>query len=149
RFPAALAPPGDAIERYEDRLRPAGGGPRQGEVLLPASARGAFTLADHRSGMSMAVSLAGATEAPASVEGGIVLYPNGYQGESDILQRVGPSGTEDFVAFDREPEARELSYVVAMGGVAGLRQVGSSVEMLDAGGAPRLGMLAPYVVDRE
>ncbi len=138
RFATALTAPEEVIEK------------RDADVSLPATARGAFTVRDARTGMSVEVALIGATDAPASPQGGLVLYPGGYAGGADVLHRVHAGGAEDFVAFEREPAATELSYTVTLGkDVAGLRQMGGNLELLDAGGAPRLHMAPPFVVDGE
>ena len=64
-----------------------------------------------------------------------------------MLQRPLPGGVEDFVSFTARPATAEVAYDVAPGkGVSGLRLVGNTLELLDAGGVPRLRVAPPYVV---
>ena len=63
------------------------------------------------------------------------------------LHRPHPLGDEDFVYFAREPERQALAYRVDVSRVAGLRLVSRTLEFLDPGGAPRLRVAPPFVVD--
>ncbi|AUX42891.1 hypothetical protein SOCE26_043290 [Sorangium cellulosum] len=152
RFPGAFGPSG--VKRVTPT--PAGGlraeGPGAGaSVELPPRAAGAVRLADSASGLSITFSLAGASDAPAAADGNLVLYAGairaGSGGESDVIHRVLPGGTEDFVVFEQEPERKELRYRVDVTGVAGLRLVQRTLEFLDAAGSPRLRVAPPYLVD--
>ncbi len=66
---------------------------------------------------------------------------------SDIVHRVHAEGTEDYVVFDSRPAHEEIAYDVDVSRVAGLRLVSNVLEFLDEGGAPRLRVAPPYVVD--
>ena len=95
---------------------------------LPASASGPFGITDPASGVAIVVT-------PAADDA------------TGVTLRALPDGVEDFVAFAARPAREELSYAVALESAAGLRWVGDVVELLDAAGAPRLRVAAPYVVD--
>jgi hypothetical protein len=68
-------------------------------------------------------------------------------GSHDVSARLAPEGVEDFVRFARDPAVESLEYRVDLERVAGLRLVENVLELLDAGGAPRLRVGRPYVVD--
>jgi hypothetical protein len=84
---------------------------RRASVRLPARADGAFEIRDEGTGMAAVVSLAGATDAAAEIEGGLVVYPGGYAGGADVLQKPTPEGTEDYLFFPADaPRAPEVRY---------------------------------------
>ncbi|WP_437733242.1 kelch repeat-containing protein [Sorangium sp. So ce1335] len=118
---------------------------------LPPRAAGPVRLADSASRVAIAFSLADTTDAPAAVDGDMVLYAGALRAEGgrarDVLHRVLPNGTEDFVVFDEEPERKELRYRVDVTAVSGLRLVERTLEFLDATGSPRLRVAPPYLVD--
>jgi hypothetical protein len=119
-------------------------------VTWPERASGGFVVRDATSGMDVTVSMAGASEAPAEVAAGFVVYRRGHSSGADIVHRPTAEGTEDFVRFERAPDGEEIEYSIGLGeGVAGLRLVANTVELLDAGGTPRLRMAPPYLVDAE
>lgn len=134
---------------------------RGGQVELPvrSGARGAarasvgdranvatkITSADGT--MEVGVSLRGAVAATASVVEGLVVYPGGHP-LGDVVQRATGDGTEDWLLLPRAPQVPVVELDVALSkGVAAVRQVGGSVELLDASGAPRLRMAPPRMVD--
>ncbi|WP_437581021.1 Kelch repeat-containing protein [Sorangium sp. So ce887] len=118
---------------------------------LPLRAARPVRLADTASGVSIAFSLVDAADVPAAVDGGLVLYAGALRTEDgsahDVLHRVLPNGTEDFVVFDREPARKELRYRVDVTAVSGLRLVERTLEFLDAAGSPRLRVAPPYLID--
>ncbi len=65
---------------------------------------------------------------------------------SNILGAVHDR-TEDFVSFAKRPPVEEVRYRARVH-AAGLRLVAGVLELLDAKGAPRVRMAAPFVVDR-
>ncbi|MDI1447058.1 kelch repeat-containing protein [Polyangium sp. 6x1] len=160
----ALAPPPDArvaVETAEAlRLHLARGAytlvetispaPRA-DVRLPSRASDAFRVADPESGLSVEVTLAGAREVAGEAGAGLVAYPAGYRGVADIVHRTTDSGAEDYVFFRNAlPDAPELHYMITLGDdVAGLRLVGKTLELLDAGGVPRLRMAPPWAMDAD
>ncbi|WP_437986985.1 Kelch repeat-containing protein [Sorangium sp. So ce117] len=120
-------------------------------VELPARAAGPVRLADGASRVSIAFSLVDAVDVPAAVDSGLVLYAGALRAEGggarDVVHRVLPNGTEDFVVFEQEPARKELRYRVDVTAVSGLRLVERTLEFLDAGGSPRLRVAPPYLVD--
>jgi len=114
---------------------------------LPARADGPVRFGAH--GVSIAVSLIGATDAPARDERGVRVHDNALPG-GDLLRSLQPNGFEDFVYFARPPAERSIAYRVALGeGAAALRLVENTLEILDAQGAPRLRAHAPWVMGSE
>ncbi len=119
------------------------------EIALPTHADGAFRLRDQVSGVAIDVGLEGATGAAREETNGYVVYPAGYADGAHIVHRPTANGTEDYVFFSEKlPQNPELRYKVKLGdGVAGLRLVEQTLEMLDSHGAPRLRMAPPYAID--
>ncbi|MFO0547041.1 MAG: hypothetical protein U0271_01570 [Polyangiaceae bacterium] len=67
---------------------------------------------------------------------------------ADLELRLVRLGVEDLVVFKRAPQHATLRYDLALGDeVAGLRLVANTLELLDAGGAPRLRAAAPWLSD--
>jgi hypothetical protein len=102
---------------------------------------------DETSGMSVAFSLEEATEAGVRVADGLALYENALGAATDVIHRVTPDGTEDYVVFAGRPDREELLYEVDVSQVAGLRLIGQVLELLDEGGVPKLRVAPPYLVD--
>ncbi|MGZ5968669.1 MAG: Kelch repeat-containing protein [Polyangiales bacterium] len=137
RFPSL--PAGVAtIERDGESFRPRVNGARVA-VTLPVRANGSVSIA---STVRVDVRLLGARDAAGEVVDGWVVYRDGIAGGA-IFQRADGEGTEDHVLV---PSSRVLSYDVDVHG-AGLRFVNDTLEVLDAGGAPRLRMNAPTLID--
>lgn len=121
-------------------------GTEKAAVTLPMRANDAVTIEDEKSRVALSFSLRGATASPVEISDGLAFYRRALQG-SDVIHRVTPDGTEDFVVLQTRPEREELIYDVDVSHVAGLRLVGSSLEFLDAAGAPRLRVAPPSVAD--
>jgi hypothetical protein len=116
------------------------------EVALPSSADAPFHVKDQRSSARIAVRMLEARRADAEVVDGRVVYPRGHA-RGDVIHQVRESGTEDFVIL-REGGTSFIDYELEIEqGVAGLRLGADTLEMLDAGGAPRLRVPSPYVID--
>ncbi len=116
---------------------------------LPRVLRDGFVLDDRVSGVEFRARLRGASEANAEIAGSSVLYAKGLNGTHDVVHRVTDDGTEDFVLLEA-PDVSEVVYDLELGArVAGLRLVANVLELLDAQGAPRLRMAAPYVIDAD
>lgn len=97
--------------------------------------------------MTISVALRGASPAAAVATDGNIVYPGGLPG-ADVVQRPTGDGAEDWLLFAAPPSAPRVEYDVALtSGVASIRLVGRSVELLDAGGVPRLRMAPPVLVD--
>jgi hypothetical protein len=153
--PRAVLPPAgvERVERLEGGLtvtpeKPSRGDSRRpARVVLPEVAQRPFHVKDLASGLTMDVALEGATPAKAEVVDGYVVYPNAHPEGADVVHRFTPEGTEDYLAFERAPSRPEVRYDLALGaGVAGLRLVADTLEVLDGSGAPRLRMAPPYLV---
>jgi hypothetical protein len=115
-------------------------------VVLPGQANGQTHVEDAATGTGIDIALVGAKNSVAQVVDGYVVYPKG-QASGSIYERAEPSGVEDYVAFDARPASPSIAYDVALGSkVAGLRLVGNQLEMLDAGGTPRLRVAPPSIV---
>src|SRR5204863_2201895 len=97
---------------------------------------------------SVQLRLEGARGVTPSIVGQAAVYAGGGPLASDLVQRPSLGGTEDFLVFPSKPAREEVVYRVDVSAAAGLRLVGDVLEMLDEGGAPRLRMSAPYLVDR-
>jgi RHS repeat-associated protein len=116
------------------------------QVVLPALCNSALHLQDTTSGAAIDVTLKGALPVAAQTASGYVVYPAALAGGA-VLHRALPSGSEDFVTLPTRLTTPEIDYSVALGkGVAGLRLVGGTLEMLDASGTPRLRVAPPYIV---
>jgi hypothetical protein len=122
-------------------------GPRAARVELPALASERVKLSDGRSGMEIAFTIVGANPGVEVVEDELAVYVGGGPSGGDVVRRLRSVGVEDFVTLPSRPPRDELRYRVELGGVAGLRLVGGVLELLDEGGAPRLRVTRPYVVD--
>jgi hypothetical protein len=116
-------------------------------VLLPALATSSVHIEDVASGLAVDVTLNEARRMPAQAAGGYLVYPRAHASGATLLHRATPDGDEDFVSFETRPLVAGIAYTVALGPqVRGLRLVADTLEMLDADGAPRLRVSAPYVV---
>ncbi len=121
--------------------------PRIARVLLPARSTAPFRVEDVASGASVDVTLQDVRDVGAQSSEGYVIYPGAHSSGATVLHRALPIGNEDFLDFDVRPSVPEVAYRVRLvAGVTGLRLVANSLEMLDAGGAPRLRVSPPTVV---
>lgn len=129
----------------------------EGRIALARSGKGASTTVGDRANaptrlmsadtkMEVAVSLRGATSAHVVVSDGMLVYPGGHP-DADIVHRETGDGAEDWLLFPKAPAASYVEYDVALSrGVASVRNVGNTVELLDTAGTPRLRMAPPYIV---
>ena len=121
--------------------------PKPASVVLPQLCTAALHLSDVTSGAAVDISLNGTLPVAAQTVGGYVVYPNGFGVGGTVLHRALPSGSEDFINLPTRPATAEVDYSVALGtGIAGLRLVSGTLEMLDGGGVPRLHVPPPYIV---
>ena len=74
------------------------------------------------------------------------VFPRAFHG-ADIFYQVRDTGVEDYTVFASRPAREELVYELELRRVAGLRLVRGVLELLDSGGAPRLRVAPPFVVD--
>ncbi len=120
---------------------------RHAEITLPSSSQGPAHIEDSSSGIGISFAIHGTKDVPALLAENIVWYEGaGEQGES-LLFRVDDQGIEDFALFEDKPAHETLRYAVDLRDVAGLRLVSNTLEMLDESGAPRLRVVAPYVLE--
>jgi MYXO-CTERM domain-containing protein len=148
QFPNAIDP--SAADRFEattDGLHAVTGARGALSIDLPRDAAGVARVSDPASGVAVTFALQGAVPVSAMLVDGFVFYPAAAPSGGDVIHRVGPTGTEDFITFARAPEASSLRYRVDVRQVAGLRLVEDTLEMLDGGGAPRLRVAPPFVID--
>jgi MYXO-CTERM domain-containing protein len=121
--------------------------PQLADVMLPLRADVATTIQERATKMNVAFKMTDARPVEGAAKNGAVIYAAAGPGGSDVSFRVGPTGAEDFVLFERKPAAEEIRYRVDVREAAGLRLVENVLELLDTAGVPRLRMGAPYVVD--
>ncbi len=121
---------------------------RSASVELPSTASGETRVTDDTTHVSVSFAMTGASAQRIATTGeGIALYAGAGPGGSDIVHRLHAEGTEDYVVFEAKPEREVLRYDVDVSRVAGLRLVSNVLELLDEGGAPRLRVASPYVVN--
>jgi hypothetical protein len=135
---------------------PAGGAPPATsssgvDVVLGRRASDGFSVRDRASGIAAHVSTSGARTSLATARGDVTRYADAFGPGAHLEHRARPDGTEDFVRFPARPDREELRLSLDPRGVAGLRMVPGSgaLELLDAGGTPRLRMEAPYGLDAD
>jgi Kelch motif/Galactose oxidase, central domain len=105
-----------------------------------------------KSGMKVEVSLLGSKGVVGEASASRTLFRRGVgvAGRAhDFEYRVVPNGIEDYVHFAMRPAEERISYQLDVSGVAGLRLVEGTLELLDAGGAPRLRAQRPFIVDAQ
>ncbi len=123
---------------------------RRATVRLPKHAADPTRVEDAQSGMAIEFTLTGARpDAPIEVADGIAVWRGAAPGGGDVFQRVTAEGTEDFVVVEQKPLTEEVTYDVQLWGVAGLRLVSNTLELLDDRGDPRLRIPPPFLIDAE
>jgi hypothetical protein len=117
-------------------------------VELGARAGEGFRVADGRSGVSLRARLRGARDVAREDDGASARYRGVLGDGTEHAHVASADGTEDHVRLAKAPSEPALRYDLELGdAVAGLRLVGDVLELLDAGGAPRLRVRAPFVED--
>ena len=119
-------------------------------IRLPAVASDAASI--ESGGLTVRVSLAGAESTAAEIVDAMAVYrgalPLTGDLRGDVLYRATEHGFEDHVRLVAPTQDGKVRYAIELGaGAAGLRLVGGAVEIVDAGGAPRVAMNTPIVVD--
>lgn len=102
------------------------------------------------SGMRLAFRLDGASDTGAELARGHTRFPKALAigaRRFDVTLVPIAGGVEDYVHFEVEPEQELVRYRVDVSEAAGLRLVADTLELLDAGGVPRLRMSPPTLVD--
>jgi hypothetical protein len=121
--------------------------PPSAKVVLPARATGSLRVEDTVTGLAVDVRLDGARDAEGEAGDGYLVYARAHASGATVLHRPMPDGVEDYLSFETRPSAAAVTYKVALAkGVAGLRLVEGTLELLDARGAPRLRVAPPYLV---
>jgi len=116
-------------------------------VHLPRRARAPLHVEDAATGLSVEVALEEARDVGVEVADGYAVYPGAHASGATVLHRPTPDGVEDYIGFETQRNAAPVSYRVSLGeAVRGLRLVEGTLELLDAGGAPRLRVAPPYIV---
>ncbi len=117
------------------------------DVELPGRARGRTRLVDNGSNATVEFSLQGVRDVSGEASDGYLVFRGAADG-SDVITSVTNDGVEDFVVFEEAPRQSVVTYDVRLGAaIAGLRLVANTLEFLDVGGAPRLRVAPPYLVD--
>lgn len=114
-------------------------------VQLPARADASLRIETPDASQRLDVLLEGASSVPGRAQQRQVLFDEALGRGSIVRLQTEVFGVEDFVHFSRQPAREELSYLVSMAGVDGLRLVDHGLEFLDASGTPRLRMAPPYI----
>ncbi len=132
------------------RLAKTAGGPSEAaEVRMMGTSAEGFELRDVRTGMTARVRMAGIKDVPLETARGVALFRGvGAAPSNHWLLRAQKEGVEDYLTFETAPERTAVDYDVDLtSGVAGVRFVERTFELLDSGGAPRLRMSPPHLVD--
>jgi hypothetical protein len=117
---------------------------RREGLTLSRDASAPVELADTRSDIAVQFSLEGARAVAGTTRDGITFFEGALDGADTALVPTA-EGVEDLLFFDTRPAREEVTYLVDVSRVAGLRRVNGSIELLDAGGAPRLRIARPWV----
>lgn len=137
--PAAIEPRG--TRPATGRAEPAG----PVAIELPSRADRPFRVADRRSGVGAAVSVAGAAAVEGDARGREVRFAGALGADALLLARLD-DGVEDSILLATARSELRWAFEPTPA-VAGLRLVDGALELLDAGGAPRLRVDRPYTVD--
>jgi len=150
RAPVFLPGLADSFQPHAGGLRPhfaSSTAKLEARVTFPDRAMAPLQFEDVASGAAIDVLLQGARDVASRTADGYVIYPRAHASGATVLHHALPSGTEDFLTFEERPSVPEVTYRVSLRqGVRGLRLVYNSLELVDAGGAPRLRVTPPYVV---
>ena len=113
-------------------------------VALPRTADGAMSI--ESAGVSVSVKPQGFAASPLDWSNKVAVYADVAEGVH-AFRRVDRAGVEDFYRVESPRDTLTFRADVTLEHVAGLRLVGGTLELLDAGGAPRLRVPAPHLVD--
>jgi hypothetical protein len=120
---------------------------RDGHVQVGLRAGDGISLRDKRTGLAVTVRLRNAQTVFRREMGERDVQFDGASARGgDWRVRLTDAGFEDFVSV-ATPAQTEVVYALTLSDdVAGLRLIGDSLELLDAGGAPRLRMRPPTMI---
>ncbi|MRG98492.1 Kelch repeat-containing protein [Polyangium spumosum] len=139
----SLTPAGDGHFQVEV----AGARLLQARVHVPVHASGEVLLEDVASGLAIRFALLESRPVQLEAARNALLFRGALGGVFDVLHVVRPDAIEDFVAFERAPITEAIRYEIDVTSVAGMRLVGDVLEFLDPGGAPRLRVKRPWLLD--
>jgi hypothetical protein len=132
---------------FGPRFRSNDGDRPSARVVLPPRATAPLYVENVASQTAVDVTLTGAKNVAAEIAEGYFVYPDAYAGDATVLHRVSEAGSEDYISFEKAPATPEVAYRVTLKkGVAGLRLVAGTLEMVDAAGTPELRVAPPYIV---
>lgn len=118
----------------------------KGRVRLAAHLDVAAELTELTANSQVALSLVAASNTPAEVAGGFVVYRDTTDAGAHVFRRSSAEGVEDFFVYSRAPAKPQIDYQLELrAGIAGLRLVNDTLEFLDATGLPRLRVGAPRI----
>ena len=150
RFALGAAPEGTSFRTEDNAVRAtfaAGDGGFHGaDVMLPLRASDPVALEAHDAQLGVSFRMRGITDVPIAIADGMAVYAGAFAG-ADVVHRVHPEGTEDFVSLAQKPQHEELRYDVDVTRSSALRLVSNTLEFLDRDGVPRLRVAPPYVID--
>lgn len=111
-------------------------------------ARAGVRVEDVASGMHAAVELQGLVRTSGSSRrDGSTRYPDALGPGTALIRKVDANRVEDLLLLEHDDGRTMVAYRVDVSSAAGLRLVGDTLELLDAGGAPRLRATAPFAED--
>jgi hypothetical protein len=123
-------------------------GAARADASFPSRADGATRLVDAASALALEATLLEARAVTPAAADGWLVYEGALGPGASVLHRPTPEGYEDYVAFDAKPARESLAWTIALGdGVAGLRLVADTLELVDHDGTPRLRVAPPSVID--
>lgn len=113
-------------------------------MTVPTHADGAIEL--KAASMTARVAVNGASTSTGELASGYLVYANATA-KGHLVLRPSLDGIEDYVTFSSAPTTPAVDYTLTLvSGVAGLRVVSNTLELLDSSGAPRLRMRAPFII---
>jgi hypothetical protein len=155
-YPPLLPSAGDVLPEFAPDNGVVGFAARSSDPESPARIALAKTanawsrVTDRNSTMSVSHRLVDAAAATAKVADGYAVYEAALGNEATVLSRPHAEGVEDYVHFATRPARAEVRYEVELSnGVAGLRLVANTLEMVDSTGDPRLRIAPPFLVDAD
>jgi hypothetical protein len=141
-----VAESGPPTEEHAAPCLPVAAEHRPPQVTLPGHSTEPLRLEEKTAGMAIEVKPREVFDVVAQSADRYYVYPNAHRSGGTLLHRVLEDGAEDFVSFEARPPVPEVVYDLKLDkGVAGLRLVEGTLELLDANGAPRLRADPPFI----
>jgi MYXO-CTERM domain-containing protein len=120
---------------------------RDVRTTIPSRADRPFGVTDVESGVRLSARLVSARPIDAVADGDRTEYRGALGPGTTLVLRTEPRGLEDLIEMTTAPLDEQITYAVETEGAAGVRLVGRTLELLDAGGVPRVRMAPPWLVD--